>query len=292
MGENSNIEWTDNTMNYWWGCTKVSPGCKHCYAATTANRYGFSVWGRYAPRRVFRPKTYNKPLNWNKKAIAMGKRIKVFCGSMMDWAEDYNPARIVPDGATSFTDEGGMVEGFELKGVDYTFTLDPYRDIMFNHIKRTNMLTWQLLTKRPERINYLVSKHLGLGETLPDNVWPMTSVEAQDQASRLSYLCNVPAKVRGASIEPLIGPLDISDYLGPDKINWIIIGGESGTGSRPMNPDWVESLISQGKEAGIAVFVKQFGTVYAKAHNTKHKKAGDISEWPTQFQIRQFPNSI
>jgi protein gp37 len=239
MGKTTEIAWTDATFNPFWGCTKVSPGCDHCYADTLATRYGHNVWGPDAPRRFFGDKHWSEPLKWNKEAEAAGVRRRVFCGSMCDWAEgrkDQAEARIR----------------------------------LFDLIEQTPHLDWQLLTKRPGAIPHLVPRHWL--ETPPANVWYGTSVENQEQADRrIPQLLAVPATIRFLSCEPLLGPVDLTPWLwesaGPEwaglnpspDIGWVITGGESGPGARPMHPDWARSLRDQCQAAGVAFFHKQHG---------------------------------
>jgi protein gp37 len=230
MAMNSKIEWTNHTFNGWWGCVKVSPGCDHCYANTWANRMGHNVWGPHAQRRILSDAQYRLPLAWDKKAQEAGERHKVFCSSMADFFEN-RPDLIEP------------------------------RNRILKLIKETTHLDWQVLTKRPQNIR----KHLPKEYDYPPNLWLGTSVEDQHAAdTRIRFLLKHDrAAVRFLSCEPLLGPVDIRRYLVPNskgaKIDWVIIGGEAGGHSRPMNPIWAASLIRQCEEAGVAVFFKQWG---------------------------------
>lgn len=230
MAEFTKIEWTDHTFNPWWGCVKVSEGCDHCYANSWANRMGHDVWGPHAERRILSDDHYRLPLSWNKKAEEAGERQKVFCASMADVFEN-RPDLIKP------------------------------RQRVFDLIEQTPHLDWQVLTKRPQNIKKLLPKEYDY----PHNLWLGTSVENQDAADkRIRYLLEHDrAAVRFLSCEPLLGPVDIRNYLQPAangaKIDWVIIGGEAGGHSRPMNPIWAKSLIRQCEEAGVAVFFKQWG---------------------------------
>lgn len=223
MGQQSSIEWTDHTFNPWWGCIKVSKGCTHCYAETWANRYGHDVWGIRKDRRIFGENHWNQPLKWNALALQNSHRERVFCASMADVFED-NP------------------------------NIEPERQKLWTLIEKTPMLDWLLLTKRPENmVNFAPWK-----TQWPLNVWAMTSVEDQEQAEkRIPALLHVPAIVRGLSVEPLLGPVDLSPWL--DKIQWVIVGGESGRDSRPLHPEWVRHLREQCIEANVAFFFKQWG---------------------------------
>lgn len=237
--ENSHIEWTDHTFNPWWGCQKVSEGCKNCYAETLDNRWQGGHWGPNSPRKMMSAAYWGKPLNWDNAAAKAGKKAKVFCASMADVFEDH------PDVVLS-------------------------RDRLFRLIGQTPDLIWQLLTKRPENIMELVPE--SWQSKFPDNVWMGTTVENQEAADkRIRELCLVPAKVRFLSCEPLLGPLDIYrqlaygewdlnvDLNNTQKINWVICGGESGHHARPMHPDWAYSLRDQCKAAGVPFFFKQWG---------------------------------
>lgn len=228
MAQQSAIQWTDHTFNPWWGCTKVSQGCKHCYAETLANRYGHGVWGPNTERRLFGDKHWAEPLRWNKSAAAANQRAKVFCASMADVFED-NPA------------------------------LDSERQKLWSLIAETPWLDWQLLTKRPQHVNVMVP----WANDWPANVWIGTSIENTDAAlERLPYIQRIPAAIRFLSCEPLIGPLQAIDLT---HVQWVIAGGESGAGHRPCNPEWVRDLRDQCQDAGVAFFFKQWGGHTSKA---------------------------
>lgn len=223
MGQHSTIEWTDHTFNPWWGCTKVSPGCTHCYAESWAKRYGHDIWGTNKSRRFFGENHWKQPVKWNKQAESQNKRSRVFCASMADVFEDNR-------------------------------LLEPERRKLWNLIEKTPLLDWLLLTKRPENMTKLAP----WGKQWPENVWALATVENQDYAEqRIPHLLEVPAVVRGLSVEPMLGPVNLSLWI--TDINWVIAGGESGTGSRPMNPEWTRDLRDQCLEAGAAFFFKQWG---------------------------------
>jgi protein gp37 len=231
MAKNSSIEWTHHTFNPWWGCTKISSACDHCYAETWAKRVGQSVWGNKAPRRFFTDKHWKEPLRWNADAIAEGVRHRVFCASMADV--------------------------FERRA-----ELNQQRERLWKLIEATPMLDWLLLTKRPQNIE----KMAPWSEVWPHNVWLGTTVEDQTNALvRLPHLLKHKARVRFLSCEPLLGPLDLKGWLKPDPklglhgIDWIIAGGESGPGSRPMLPAWARNLRDQATKAKVAFHFKQWG---------------------------------
>lgn len=220
MGRNSKIEWTHHTFNPWWGCVKVSEGCKNCYAEGFAKRTGNAVWGVDAPRRFFGDKHWNEPVKWNAEAEAAGEQRRVFCASMADVFEDR------------------------------TDLIGP-RIRLFRLIEDTPSLTWLLLTKRPENITRLSPS------ALPPNVWLGTSAENQEWwDKRVPILMRILAARHFVSAEPLVGP--IHDMLDDSLPDWIIVGGESGPRSRPIEKEWVTRIRDQ--IAGrAAFFFKQWG---------------------------------
>lgn len=223
MARNSAIEWTDHTFNPWWGCTKVSPACDHCYAEVWAKRTGHSVWGPKAPRRQLTDNYWNEPLRWERAAESSGRRPRVFCASMADvfeWDRD----------------------------------LDAQRDRLWALVERTPNLDWLLLTKRP----HLARRLTPWGTDWPENVWLGTTIENQHFADRrIRHLLDVPCQYRFLSCEPLLGAVDLSGYL--DTLHWVIVGGESGARARPTHPDWIRRLRDQCVGAGVAFHFKQWG---------------------------------
>jgi len=281
MSENSSIEWTDTTWNPVTGCTKVSPGCAHCYAETFAERWRGVPGHPYEQGFDLKlwPERLSLPLSWKKPR-------RVFVNSMSDLFHEDVPFEFI--------------------------------DRVFAVMALTPQHTYQVLTKRPERMReYLTNRARPFGEAqilyptpewvvmsmqrdaspsrielsdaidrvrrwpLP-NVWLGTSVELQRWADvRIPELLATPAAVRFLSCEPLLGPLDLTridatsdsdpgfsalywdeDYegtLGDATIDWVIVGGESGPGARPFDLAWARSIVSQCRAAGVAVFVKQLG---------------------------------
>jgi protein gp37 len=248
--KNSAIEWTHHTFNPWHGCLKVSPGCTNCYAETLSKRFGRSIWGPASttPRKAMSENYWRQPETWNREAEQAGERKRVFCASMGDWAEDHP-------------------------------MVTPWRRRLFDLIPETPWLDWLLLTKRMDA-DWIMSL-VPWGDQWPDNVWLGTSVENQACAEdRIPELISIPARVRFLSCEPLLGPIEFLDQpwwdwrytykmfqgavgqaLGVDQppIHWVIAGGESGHGARPMHPDWVRSLRDQCQEAEIPFLFKQWG---------------------------------
>lgn len=248
MAKNSAIEWTHHTFNPWWGCTKVSPGCKHCYAETWAKRLGALLWGARAPRRVFSDAHWRSPLAWN-AAVPNGERQRVFCASMADVFEDRRD-------------------------------LDPLRERLWRLIDATPRLDWLLLTKRPEK----VSKLAPYGRTWPDNIWLGATAESQRWLDRrMVELTPIPARVLFLSCEPLLGPLDLSNWIQLSSrgelrmVDWVIAGGESGAHARPMNPEWARSIRDQCTAAGIRFHFKQYGNWReVKPHQVNGYKAKTV----------------
>lgn len=235
MGESTAIGWTDHTFNPWWGCTRVSPGCQHCYAEAFAKRTGHGVWGKGGDRRFFGDRHWGEPLKWDAAAREAGAPARVFCASMADVFEDRDD-------------------------------LVPHRDRLWDLIVDTPSLRWQLLTKRPENVLALMP-----WSVMPANVWIGTTVEDQQRANeRIPPLLEVPALVHFLSCEPLLGPVDLSGLIQHRfprwSVDWIIVGGESGAGHRPMNVDHARSLRDQALAAGVAFFFKQHGGRTPKAN--------------------------
>jgi protein gp37 len=248
MAKNSAIEWTHHTFNPWWGCTKVSPGCKHCYAETWAKRLGALLWGARAPRRQFGDAHWREPLAWN-AGVPKGKRERVFCASMADVFEDRRD-------------------------------LDASRERLWRLIEITPRLDWLLLTKRPEKVAELAP----YGSVWPENVWLGATAENQRWLDRrMLELAAIPARVLFLSCEPLLGPLDFSNWLELSRrgelrmVDWVIAGGESGAHARPMNPEWARSIRDQCVAAGIRFHFKQYGNWHeVKPHQINGHKSKTI----------------
>jgi protein gp37 len=278
MSENSRIEWTDHTFNPWIGCARISPGCDHCYAAVSTPARAMKVeWGASEPRYRTAAGTWKDPIKWNDRHEAFfgfhGRRQRVFCASLAD----------VFDNA-----------------------VDPaWRAELFDLIARTPKLDWLLLTKRignvlpmiheaAERRPELECLH---ERKLPANVWLGATIVNQVEADRdIPKLLETPARVKFLSMEPLLGAVDISDWLVPgafhcatgfrqgagmergycgtcaghaedpihdpdchDFVDWVIAGGESGPRARPTHPDWIRSLRDQCAAAHTPFLFKQWG---------------------------------
>lgn len=216
MGDQSAIEWTDATWNPVTGCTKVSPGCKHCYAETMAAR--LQAMGQANYRNGFaltlQPHMLDTPLRWKRPRT-------IFVNSMSDLFHEGVP--------------------------------DAYIDQVFDVMRRAHWHRFQVLTKRSGR---LLAHH-----DWPPNVWQGVSVERADYVGRIDDLRITGAALKFLSLEPLLGPLPDLDL---DGIDWVIVGGESGLGARPLNADWVRDIRDQCQDAGVAFFFKQWGGMQKK----------------------------
>ncbi|HZN46553.1 MAG TPA: DUF5131 family protein [Ramlibacter sp.] len=254
MGETTGIAWTDHTANPWIGCTKVSAGCAHCYAETyTIGSGRGDFWGADKPRSPVKGFRQNVR-NWNRKAVEVGERRRVF-PSLCDPFEDHADAnRLRPE--------------------------------LLAAIAETPALDWQLLTKRPENVLRMVPDDWW--SDWPANVWLGTSVENQRAADkRLPFLLEIPAGVRFLSCEPLLGKidLDLGHWAGGGEgaeigqlIHWVIVGGESGPGHRPMDLAWARDLREQCALALVPMFFKQTGG--ARPSTGEDALGEEIMEWP------------
>lgn len=239
MAKNSNIEWTDSTVNFWWGCTKVGPGCDHCYAETWSKRTGGNIWGTGVPRRKI------------KSAVALLHRLD---NDYSWWAADHD---IAGDHATSrrrvFIQS--MSDLFDLE-VPVEWFAEAWQTI-----ERCRCLHIQIVTKRISAVEKRLAaisvttwpKHAGLIITV------CNQAEAERDIPRLLALkAKLSTPWVGLSIEPLLGEILLKpEWLA--EIDWIIVGGESGSGARPMHPDWASSLRDQCAAAGVSLFFKQWG---------------------------------
>lgn len=266
MGKESNIQWTDATWNIARGCTKVDEDCKYCYM------YRDSLDGtRYNAMRVLRTKTvFNFPLKYKETTS------KCWNGDPLIFT-------------SSLTDV-------------FHEDIDPYRNEVWDIIRKCPHLTFQILTKRPERIKDHLPPDWGNGW---DHVWLGTSVGSEKGLQRMVDLSMVNAKVKFLSLEPLHGPIDLTkatvrfnsvdaDFGVLPVFDWIIVGGESGNENgkykyRPCKIEWIEQIVECCQKNYIPVFVKQMGTHLAKEMNMTDRHGGDITEFPEHLQVRQFP---
>jgi protein gp37 len=228
MGDGSAIEWTDATWNPVVGCTHISPGCDHCYAAREASGRlrgvpvyaGLAEGGKFTGEVRCLPERLDQPLRWRKPR-------RVFVNSMSDLFHARVPTEFV-----------GQVWDVMGEAAQHQF---------------------QVLTKRPQRMEHLLTLSMWPSPRYPwplPNVWLGTSIESDRYAFRADHLRATPAAVRFLSLEPLLGPLPSLDLT---DIDWVIVGGESGPGARPMHPDWVRDLRDRCGAARVPFFFKQWG---------------------------------
>ncbi|MDE2022511.1 MAG: phage Gp37/Gp68 family protein [Patescibacteria group bacterium] len=292
------IEWTDRTWNPIRGCTLVSAGCENCYAMRQAHRFssvgapyeGLTDIGPQGPRWTGKirlvPELLHEPLRWKKPC-------RVFVNSMSDLFHKDVPLEFllriwdVMASATVACEAKHVHKKQCWSGLSHTF---------------------QILTKRPDRMRQVLSKLPALaseylsGESplaraikvghwpLP-NVWLGVSVEHQmTAAARLPVLLQTTAAVRFVSAEPLLGSIDLAGYLRPDEtqgLDWVIVGAESGPRARLCDLRWIQSIVRQCRQAAVPCFVKQVGPRYG----FRDRKGGDPSEWPPALLVRQWPTT-
>ena len=257
MGDTTGISWCHHTFNPWWGCSRVSPACRFCYADRDARRWGMELWRRNGDRRLMSEAYWAKPRRWDREAAAAGERRRVFCASMADVFEDHPQ-------------------------------VSEARRRLFGLIEATPHLDWLLLTKRIENVAAMVP----WGDSWPPGVWMGTSLESPRFAWRIDELLKLRgATVRFLSCEPLLAALDLGGSLQAmwrcpacgmsnghwtgsprcfgcgtrtypppySQVDWVITGGESGPKARPSHPDWFRSIRDQCQAAGVAYHHKQNG---------------------------------
>ena len=229
MATVTTIEWTEQTWNPVTGCTKVSQGCKHCYAERLAERF----WGE---RPFTEVRLHRERLAY---PVSIRRPTKFFVNSMSDLFHEDVPERFISE--------------------------------VFEVMAGTPRHVFQVLTKRSERLAEL-APHL----PWRPNIWMGVSVEDQRVVSRIDHLRAVPAHIRFLSLEPLIGPLDGLQLGG---IHWVIVGGESGPGSRAMDAAWVRSIRRQCRAARVAFFFKQWGG-FAKKRTGRELDGRTYDEYP------------
>lgn len=258
MGKNSGISWTHNTFNPWIGCTKVSEGCKFCYAEARDKRFDNGIhWGPGAPRKITSIHNHNEPKRWQRDAVKNDTRYRVFCASLADVFDEEAP-------------EGE-------------------REKLWPLMKECDRLDWLVLTKRPQNFKAMLPKDWDTGYS---NVWLGVTTEDQENAEkRIPYLIETPAKIKWLSIEPQIEYIDFGEFMkvGAFKNWWGIFGGESGSEARPFDPEWMRIYIETRNVFDFKVFVKQMGTIYAKTHGFKDDKGKDPEEWEPWMRVQEFP---
>lgn len=292
MAENSKIEWTDHTINFWWGCTKVHQGCHNCYAERDSKRYGLKLWGPLGARKRIKSAI---PLahKLNAEAARWGVHKRVFSNSMSDFFERHEGPIVDEKGfRLLLCDNCGAIhrddDSFEpcpfncgrLKVRMDDLTLNDLRREAFSCIDSTQNLDYLLLTKRPENVpdmwrkrphpsiesgfdkgyypEYFRDMLPSMGALLRPNVSLGTSISLEEHKGQIDALraCRDMARFLFLSIEPLLGPLGQLDLSG---IGWVIVGGESGPNARPMHPQWARDIRDQCQAAGVPFFFKQWG---------------------------------
>ena len=329
MAENSKIEWTTHTFNPWMGCTKVHAGCTNCYAEELMdNRYGKVAWGPNGTRVKTADSNWRKPLQWNRAAWKAGERHRVFCASLSDVFEDWRGPIVDSKGlaiyqcdscvnvdGSPFRHAVPLEDAIQMHGCGESMrlaTMDDLRADLFRLIDTTPHIDWLLLTKRPEAVCWMWPEASGdvLASNIErdqregwcanyrPNVWIGTSVSDQataDKAIPELLTCRYLTPCLFLSVEPLVGPVDLTPYLGGRSYrcqcgfhatetelifsggdnyrcaecgqrceigataDWTIVGGESGHGARPCDVEWVRSIVAQCKASDVPCFVKQLG---------------------------------
>jgi len=307
MSDATKIQWADATFNPWIGCTKVSAGCKNCYAEARDKRFqGGKHWGKDAPRSRTSAANWKGPVRWNSEVgVHPDFRHKVF-PSLCDWLDDEVPIEWFSD--------------------------------FLKLIHDTPHLDWLLLTKRPENFGDRLAGAIGVASRgnagtpfttwltgwrtpayksmVARNVWQGVSVENQEMADlRIPQLLKIPAAVRFLSVEPMLEAIDLTELEADESmpvtfnaltgfgswsserqcepIDWVIFGGESGSGARPCEVNWIRVGVKQCQAAGVAAFVKQLGAHPSMgredAQIIRDRKGGDPAEWPADLWVREFP---
>ncbi len=248
------ISWSDFSWNFWSGCEPVSPGCAHCYADAHATRYAGTPAFPNGFGLTLRPHFLDWPLRMTpaRTAAKIGseRRARIFVNSMSDVFWDKVPEIHVRE--------------------------------LFDVMQRAHWHDFLILTKRHERM-----VEMAPSLSWPPNVWMGVSIENRRFVHRADYLRRVPASVHFLSVEPLLGPVDLTGRL--EDIEWVIVGGESGRKARPMDLAWARSVIAQSRSAGAAVFVKQIGAVAARELGSRNAKGESPDDWPEDLRIRKFP---
>ena len=219
----SKIEWTESTWNPVTGCRKISAACQNCYAERFANRFRGVPGHPYEQGFCIRlwPSRLDLPLKWRKPR-------RVFVNSMSDLFLNEVPLRFI--------------------------------EKVYSTMNCASWHTYQVLTKRPKRLLRWAGTHLRQdpGFQIPQHIWIGVSVENDDYLERIELLKQVPASIRFVSFEPLIGPVRVTQQA-LEGIHWIIVGGETGPGARPMNRSWVDTIFQACQTAGVPFFFKHWG---------------------------------
>lgn len=283
MGKNSKIEWTHHTFNAWRGCEVVSPACDHCYAATQAKRNPAVLgrWGKHGSRVISEPKNWRAVGHWNDEAhLNSDEPTRVFINSMSDLFEQWQGVPRFFNGAWGEVAISGVGEGDDGKptmprrstprfgwespirkveegdGADAA-KLDDLRNAVMWLTVHNSYLDFLFLTKRVEAMRDWMLAEYDCSHLLYENIWLGVTVEDRKHGlPRVEVLREIPAAVRWLSAEPLLEDLGDVDLTG---IHWVVCGGESGHGARPMHAQWARRLRDQCKEQDVAFFFKQWG---------------------------------
>lgn len=262
MADHSKIEWCNATWNPVRGCTKVSPGCRSCYAETFAERFrgvkGHPYEQGFDLRLV--PEKLEEPLRWKRPR-------RIFVNSMSDLFQDGVPDQFI-------------------------------HDVYYTMESRAPQHIYQVLTKRSNRMRAYLDWRYGEGRIPSKHIWHGVSVENRAMACRLDDLREMRSAIRFVSIEPLLEDIGDLDLRG---IHWVIVGGESGPQARPFQVEWARSIIAQCKAAGVACFIKQVGSRPEgwwtnslgpgfNRHAIRHHKGGNIVEWSPDLRVREYPS--
>jgi protein gp37 len=264
VSEQTGIEWCDSTFNPWMGCTHVGPGCDHCYAEQRMDTRLKKVnWGAGQPRERTSAANWRLPIKWNAAPFyeCPDCGLRGDAKTMGDDPKECKHLNAYPARRRVFC--ASLADVFDNE-------VDPqWRHDLFALIQATPNMDWLLLTKRIGNVNKLVDR--SAFDACP-NIWLGATIVNQEEADRdIPKLLDTPAAVRFLSMEPLLGPVHlnlqeqhmmfdpVNDNPSTAKIDWVIVGGESGHDARPMHPDWVRSLRDQCAAAGVPFLFKQWG---------------------------------
>ena len=247
MAKETGISWTDSTFNPWIGCTKVSPGCDHCYAeALMDTRWGQVRWGNGQERRRTSPSNWRQPLKWDRDHEAFasthgGRRRRVFCASLADVFDPEVP--------------------------------DAWRQDLWALIDQTPHIDWLLLTKRIGNAQRMQPprgwpKHLWLGATI---------VNDEEYQRDLPKLLRIPAALHWVSVEPMLGPIRANATL--SNLGWVVCGGESGAGARPIQRAWIDQLRRDCEQWNVPFFFKQWSG--PRAGGDALLDGAEVKAWPS-----------
>lgn len=309
--DKTKIEWTDATWNPIRGCSRVSEGCRNCYAERMAARFSREVVAEDAEGKFMKPLPYHGLAAMTKYGPRWTGQVRFFedkLGQPVHW---YRPRRIFVNSMSDLFHEN----------VDDEWLLKIFGVMAgcFHH-------TFQVLTKRP---HLMLERIKRLGIAMWPNVWLGVSVEDQKTADeRIPLLLQTPAAVRWISAEPMLNHINLEKYIGyydkyetfdggkaSPKLDWVVVGGESGPAARSCDIHWIREIVRQCRMCGVSVFVKQLGAYpfdfnddgdswlravppeyrdgsfhYFADKLIKDPKGGNISEWPEDLRVRQFPH--